>query len=269
MLEKLDRQHPDILQGFQDALRRTLCHSLDRRLQAGRRCQRKSQDSFPVVVLDQRVNRRFARSPAHSQYAQLSCEWHVAFEDEIRLLLGNAALPALGRQRRTRRQFSLRPADLLRIAQNPLPLAVVTHAAGFQNCGQPDLLQRGIERGSIGNRRKFRGGNSQLLKKPLLLQPVLRRFQSRRWRQHRHAFRQELRGLYRDILEFVSDQRQTLREFLQRPVVREFCRDARSDAPYRRFRGGIEKPEVQSQWVAGQRQHVPQLPAAQNPNGHG
>ncbi len=69
MLEKLDRQHAHVLQRFRDAPGRILRHPLDGRLKPRRRRQRKTQDSFPVVVLDQRVNGGFTGPPTHRENA--------------------------------------------------------------------------------------------------------------------------------------------------------------------------------------------------------
>src|SRR5262249_8220533 len=110
--------------------------------------------------------------------------------------------------------------------------------------------------------------NVQLLKEVLLDQPVLCRLKRNRRRQHRHKSFQKPRAFDRNILEFVGHQLEPARKFLQCLAVVERHRHARCNASHRRFRRRVKKAEVQPQRISRQREHVPELSSAENPDSH-
>src|SRR5207249_11930604 len=68
--------------------------------------------------------------------------------------------------------------------------------------------------------------------------------------------------------EFVGDKFQPIRKFLKRRVIAVVGGDALGDAAHRSFRRRVKKAEMQAERIAGQREHVPELSAAENAQGH-
>src|ERR1700719_151482 len=116
--------------------------------------------------------------------------------------------------------------------------------------------------------RELRSGNSQLAKQRFFFQAVLRNFQCRGRRKDRNAFAEKSGGSYGNIFEFVGDEFKAAGKFFERGFVVKIGGDALRDAADGRFRRRIEKTEVQTKRVAGQGQHVSELTAAEDADGH-
>src|SRR5579859_7818305 len=250
-LKKFNRQHAHVIQLFHHAPRRELRRLLQFRAQVRRRRNRKPQNSAAMMILHQRIKRRLARFASHRQNRKLAFERDQIFQ-----------------QQRCRRKFPLHEFDGLRGSQNPLPFPVVSHPPRLQHRRQTDFPHRLVDFRRTSDFGKRSRRNSQFLEKLFRSQPVLRRFQRFRWRIDAHVLREKSRRFHRHVFKFVSDEFQSVREFLQRIVVLVFRRHALRDSSHRSFRRWIQKTKMQSQRIARQRQHVTQLPAAENPDRH-
>src|SRR5882762_6466519 len=268
VLEKFDGQHANILQRIANAASRVLSGMLERPIQLRRRRQGQAQNSAPMVILHQRIHRGFAGAPANSQNAQLASERDQPLEQERCTLVGTFCSAVLPRGAISCRQFIFRCQHIFRLAQNPLTLAVVTHAAGFQNRGQANSIDGAIERIAVRDRGKFSGGDTQLLKQMFFGETVLRRLKRGRRRKHRYQLSKKAGRFHRHILKFVGNQLQSSRKFLQRRAVGVLGSDARRDAPHRSFWRGIEKAKVKTQRISRERKHVSELTAAEDTDGH-
>src|SRR4030088_973389 len=116
--------------------------------------------------------------------------------------------------------------------------------------------------------RECGSGDSQLAKQGFFLKAVLRGLQCCRRRKDRNAFTEKSGGSNGNIFEFVGYKFKPAGKFFKRGFVVKIGGDALGYAAHGRFRRGVEKTEPQTQWVAGQRQHVSKLTATQDANGH-
>src|SRR5260370_19803726 len=254
------------MQRVEHAARGVFGGLLDRAIQLLRRGQGQAEDSPAMVIFHERIDSGLARTPAHRKDAQFSSERNEALEHKRRMLrrFSISRVP----RRIGFRQFVSGSGDIFRGAQNPLPLAVVSHAAGFQNRGQTNLFDRGIERFPVGDFGKFRNGDAKLLEEALFVEAILRGFERGGRRKHGHALGKETRRLDRHVFKFVGDQLQSGGKFLQGGIVVVWGGDARGDSPDRSFRRGVEKTEAKTQRIAREREHVSELPAAENADRH-
>src|SRR6266850_1246004 len=128
VLEKLDGEDTDILQGFEDVASGVFGGALNRRLEARSGRERKTENAAAMVVFDERIDGRFAVAGTNGEDGKLARERHEAFEDE-----------------RNRGQFGLRFGDIFGGSENPLAFAVVAHAAGLQHGGKANLFHGGVK----------------------------------------------------------------------------------------------------------------------------
>src|SRR6187399_2046648 len=204
-----------------------------------------------MMVFDQGIECGFAAATAHRKKGEFAREVDEVFQNQGR---GRELLLQLG--------------NIGRSAQYPLALAVIAKAACFENTRQAQLFYRRVQlrRGVDGG--ELRGGNTELLKKRLLVQPVLRGLERPRGRKYRDVPGQMARRFHRDILKLVGHQRQAMSKLVERFVIRVLGGDPRRNAAYRGLRRRVKETKVKIERVARQREHVAQLPAAQNPDGH-
>src|SRR5579859_350714 len=218
------------------------------------------------MIFHQRVNGGFAGSPAHRENAEFASERDQALKNESGMF--RRAIFTVLRCKIGRRQFAPGPIGVFGIAQAPLAFAVVAHAAGLQNRGQADVLDRAGKRHAICDRGKLGGGDAQLLKEPLFVEAILGHFESGgRW-EHGNAFGKEAGGFDGHVLEFIGDQLQPGGKFRQRGAIGKRRCNAGGDASYRSFRGRIQETEMKTQRIAGQGEHVAELSAAKDADGH-
>src|SRR5262249_49495001 len=114
----------------------------------------------------------------------------------------------------------------------------------------------------------FRGRNAELLKKTFFAEAVLGGFERLRRRVHRNLFGQVMCGLDRNVFEFIGDQGEAVCEFFECFEVGIFGGNARRDAADRRLRRRIKETEMKIERVTGQSEHVAELAAAKNADGH-
>src|ERR1700730_15674290 len=115
---------------------------------------------------------------------------------------------------------------------------------------------------------KLRSGDSQFAKQGFFFQAVLRDLQCRRRRKDRNALTEKSGGSNGHIFEFVGYEFKPTGKFFQSGFIVKIGSDALRYAAHGRFRGGIEKPEAQTQRISGQRQHVSELTAAEDADCH-
>ncbi len=99
VLEKLNGQHPYILQRFKHAACRIFRGVLNSAVELRRRRQRQAQDSRAMVIFHQWIGGSFAGAPAHRQNAELATERDEAFEQERCAVLRKFAASAVPRRR--------------------------------------------------------------------------------------------------------------------------------------------------------------------------
>src|SRR5262249_12788724 len=97
---------------------------------------------------------------------------------------------------------------------------------------------------------------------------VLGCFEGLRWGIYGNVPGQMANRLHGHVFKFVGDQRQSVSKFVQGFVVRVFRCDPWGDAAYRGLRRRVQETEVKIERIAGKREHIAQLPAAENPNRH-
>src|SRR5438105_14282620 len=88
------------------------------------------------------------------------------------------------------------------------------------------------------------------------------------WRIDANMFGQQSSGFDRYIFEFVGDQLEATGKFFERCLIGVISSDALGDAAYGSLRRGIEKTKMQAERIAGEREHVAELPAAKDTDGH-
>ena len=204
-----------------------------------------------MVVFDHGVKGRLAMARAHCKEGEFPGERHEALQDEMEL-------GKLG--------FSFH--NVVCGAQDPLPLAVIAHPASLEHGGKAKLPDGGVKFAGFRNGEKIGGCDAEIAKEGFLSEPILRRFESSGRRIDRNALGKELRCFDGDVLEFVGDKFQPIRKFLKRRVIAVVGGDALGDAAHRSFRRRVKKAEMQAERIAGQREHVPELSAAENAQGH-
>src|SRR6266704_623455 len=149
-----------------------------------------------------------------------------------------------------------------------LALAVVAHAGSLQNGGETNMLESGAEFGVFRNGCEFGRGDAEFLKDVLFAQAVLRGFEGDGRRIDRDALSEKFHRFNGDVFEFISDELETAREFLERTVIGVLGGDALGDAANGSFRRRVEKAEVQAERIARKSEHVAELPPAEYANGH-
>src|SRR5256885_17060775 len=102
----------------------------------------------------------------------------------------------------------------------------------------------------------------------LFVQAILGGFQRGGRGKNRDALSQKLGRLDGNVFKLVGDQFEAGGELGQRSAIREVGGYAGGNASDGGLRGWIEKAKMQAERVAGQGEHVAQLPAAENPDGH-
>src|SRR5580692_7528428 len=249
--KKLNRQHAHVIERFQHLAGRILGSLLDLRTDRWRRSQRKPQYPVAMVIFHQRVERRLPRFAAHRDHGQ--------FAREADKLLRNTRLFG---------QTVFGGFHVLRRPQNPLPLPVVTHPPGLDHCRQPYLFDRRIDVVGDGHGSKFGSADSQLQEQLLFFEAVLRGLERPGRRKNGHLLGQMLHRIHRHVLKLVGHHVQPVCEFLERRSIRKVSRNSGGDASHGRFRRRVEKTESQSQRISRQGEHVPQLPAAEDPDAH-
>src|SRR5438132_601917 len=110
--------------------------------------------------------------------------------------------------------------------------------------------------------------NVEGLKDLLLQQPVLRCFQRFQRGKDFHSLADELHRRKRYALELVSDYIDAVEKAFQRVRVPIIGRDQRPDLSHWGAGVWIEKLELNSQLVAGEREHSSELPAPEYPDFH-
>src|SRR5436309_1391898 len=75
-------------------------------------------------------------------------------------------------------------------------------------------------------------------------------------------------GFDGDVFKFVGDEFEAAGESFKRGLIAEVRGDALCDAAHGGFRRGIEKTEVQTERIARESEHVAQLTAAEDTDGH-
>src|SRR6266404_3366081 len=251
VLEELDGEDADILEGFQDLAGGVFGGTLNGRFEARSGRERKTKNAAAMVVFDERINGRFAVAGANGEDGKLARERHEAFEDK-----------------RNRGQFGLRFGNIFGGSKNPLAFAVVAHAAGLQHGGKADLFQGGVECIRFRDRSKLGGGDAEFLEELLFLQAILGGFESDRKRIDGDAGGEKLSGFDGDVFKFVGHELEAARESFERGLIAEVRGNALGDAAHGGFRRGIEKTEVQTERIAREGEHVAQLTAAEDADGH-
>src|SRR6267154_736999 len=166
------------------------------------------------------------------------------------------------------RHLGLGFGDILRGAKYPLALAVVAHARSFKDRGKADGFYGGVEFAGIRDGGKFSGRDAEFAKERLLGEAVLRGCESGRRRIDGDAFGEKIGGLYGNVFKFVGDEFEAAGEFFECSLIAVVSRDALGDAAHGGFGRGVEKAEMQTERVARESEHVAELSAAEDADGH-
>ena len=211
--EQFDGEDADVIEGFENAARGSFGFALEAVSKMRCGSEREAQDSAAMVIFDQRIKSGFAGAGADGKDGKFAGEFDEFFEDQ-----------------RSVGDFGFCPFDIFALAKNPLALAVVAEAAGFQDGGQSNAANGVLQIVCGFDDGKFGGWDAEFLEQAFFAATILRGFERlRRWVDGNH-FLQKARGFDWNIFEFVSDQREAVREFFQRFEIGVFGGDARGDA---------------------------------------
>src|SRR5713101_7112954 len=203
------------------------------------------------MVFDERVDGRFPIARAGGEDGEFASKGDKALENEF-----------------YGRQLGLGFGDVLCGAKNPLAFAVVAHARGFQDGGKAERFYGGVKFGGIRNGGEFGGGDAEFAEEIFFGEAVLGGFESGGRRIDGNALGEEAGGFDGDVFEFVGDQLEAAREFFKGSLVGVIGGDALGDAAHGGFGRGVEKTEMQSERIARKREHVAELSAAEDADGH-
>src|SRR6185437_9197813 len=154
-------------------------------------------------------------------------------------------------------------------ADHALPLAVVTEAARLQDRRQTNRCDRRVEFLARIDGAEFRRRDAERLEERLLGDPILGHLERPRRRINRDAFGEPSRRFHRHVLELVRDDVGSLHEAVKGLEVVEFAANVRANVGGARLGRGIENGGADAQRVAGERDHSPELSAAENAETHG
>src|SRR6266851_7378082 len=204
-----------------------------------------------MVVFDERVDGGFAIARTDREDGEFANEGNETFENQF-----------------YGRQFGLGLGDVLGGAKNPLAFAVVAHARGFQDGWEAERFDGGVEVGGIRNWREFGCGNPEFAKEIFLGEAVLSGFEGGGRRTDGDSLGEKPGRFDGNVFEFVGNQFEAAGEFFKGGLVGVIGGDALGDAAYRCFGRGIEKTEMQTERVARESEHVAELAAAEDADGH-
>src|SRR5882762_5415098 len=241
----------DVFQGFEDAVGGPFGGTLDAGLKTRGGRERQAEDAVAVMIFHQRVDSGFAIAGADREDGEFTSEQHETLEDK-----GDG------------RHLGLGFGDILRGAKNPLALAVVAHARSFKDSGKADGFYGGVEFVGVRDGGEFSGRDAEFAKERLLGEAVLRGCQSGGRRIDGDAFGEKIGGFNGNVFKFVGDQFEAGGKFFEGGFISVVGGDTLGDAAYGRFGRGIEKTEMQTQRVTRESEHVAELSAAEDADGH-
>ena len=204
-----------------------------------------------MMVFDERIDGGFAGDGTNSEDGEFAGEGDEAFEDQ-----------------RDGGKFLLGFRDVFGRSKNPLAFAIVAEAAGFQDGGEAELFHGGVEFLRFRDGNKFGGGDAEFLEELLFVEAILRGFEGGGRGIDGDALGEKFGGVDGNVFEFVGDQFEAGGEFFERGEVVKIGGDTLGDAADGSFGRRIEKTEVQPQRIAGEGQHVAELSAAEDADGH-
>ena len=225
---------------------------LERDRRAGRRREAQPQNALPVPVLDERIDRHRAVSPPDGEDRELTVKWHEGLE-----------------QRRDAAEPGPRRVGVGGGPQHRLPFAVVAEPPRLEDGGAAQAGERPVEVSAIADGHEGGHRHAELPEERLLGETVLGDLEGRRRRKDGHAGGETVGGGHRHVLEFVGHGLQALGEAVEgrRVVVRSH--DQLADGARRRAGVRVEDAEAEAQRKAGQREHPPELAAADDAERHG
>src|SRR5882724_2570294 len=204
-----------------------------------------------MMIFDEWVDGGLAGAGADGEHREFAGEGDEALEDE-----GGGG------------KFRLCFGDIFGGAKNPLALAVVAHAGGFQDGGEAYGLYGGVELGGIRGGGEFGGGDAEFAEERFFGKAVLRGFESGRRRIDGNALGKKIGGFDGNVLEFVGHEFEATREFFKGGFIGVIGGDALGDTAHRSLGRGIQEPEMEAQRVARESEHVTELSAAEDADGH-
>jgi len=123
IFEKFDDKNAGIFHRFENAAGHVFRGALNGRFEKRGRRERKAENAAAMVVFDERIKGGFASARADREDGKFTGEGDETLEDQF-----------------YGRQFGLGFRDVFRGAENPLALAVVTHARGLEDGGKAELI---------------------------------------------------------------------------------------------------------------------------------
>src|SRR2546427_3139816 len=123
IFEKFDDKNTGIFHRFENAAGDVFRGALNGRFETRGRRERKAENAAAMVVFDERIKGGFARARADREDGKFTGEGDETLEG-----------PVYGQE------FGLGFRDVFRGAENPLALAVVTHARGLEDGGKAELI---------------------------------------------------------------------------------------------------------------------------------
>ena len=213
--------------------------------------ERQPEDAVAVVIFHERVDGGFAIARTDRKDRELASEGDETLEDHF-----------------YGRQLGLGFHDVLRGAKNPLAFAVVTHSRCFQDRGKAERFYSGVEFAGIRNGGEFGGGDAEFTEEILFGEAVLRGFKSGGRRIDGNALGQKIGGFHGNVFEFIGDQLEAAGEFFEGGLIGVIGSDALGNAAHGGFGRRIEKTKMQAEGIARQGEHVTELSAAENADGH-
>src|SRR5712692_9306171 len=251
MFKEFKGEDADVFQGFEDTVGGSFGGALNIGIEARGGRERQTEDAAAMVIFDELVNGGFAVAGADREDGEFTSERDETLEDEFH-----------------GRQLGLGLGDILRGAKNPLAFAVIPHTRSLQNGGKADHCYGGVELAGIRNGGEFGSGDTEFAKERFFGEAVLRSFESGRRRIHGNTLGEEPGGFDGNVFEFVGDQLEAAGESFEGGMIGVISGDALGDAAYRGFGRRIEKTEMQTERITRESEHVAELSAAEDADGH-
>src|SRR6266481_3511940 len=142
---------------------------------------------------------------------------------------------------------------------------------GFRNVVRGAKAERfygGVEFSGVRNGGEFSGGDAEFAEEIFFREAVLRGLEGSGRRIDGNALGKKPDGFHGNVFKFVGDELEAAREFFKRGLIGVVGGHALRDAAYGSFRRRIEKAEMEAERIAGEGEHVAELSAAEDTDGH-
>lgn len=159
MFKKFDGEDTNVFQRFEDAVSCALGGALDAGIEAWSGREREAEDAAAVMVFDERVDGGFSGAGTDGEDGEFAGEGNKLFENQTYA-----------------RKFRFGFGDVFGSAKNPLALAIVAHATGFEDGGKAERIYGGFEFGRVRDRSEFGGGDAEFAEERFFGEAILRGF---------------------------------------------------------------------------------------------